>query len=77
FLESPQGLIRIAVSRSLHGRCHQPIPGFLEQSPDVNVQLISNVGASDFFCPSGAVSHNGCANDTSCEAEALNRPAAR
>ena len=77
FLESPQGLIRIAVSRSLHGRCHQPIPWFLAQSPDVNVQLISNVGASDFFCPSGAVSHNGCANDTSCEAEALNRPAAR
>lgn len=52
FLESPQGLIRIAVPRSLYGRCHQLIPGFLEQYPDVNVQLISNEGALDFIAES-------------------------
>lgn len=55
FFESPQGLIRIAVPRSLLGRCHQLIPGFLKQYPDVDVQFISNVGALGFVRPSGAM----------------------
>lgn len=49
FLQNPQGLIRIAVPRSLYGTCHQLIPEFLERYPDVNVQLISNEGGLDFI----------------------------
>lgn len=52
FLESPQGLIHIAVPRSLYGTCHQLIPEFLERYPGVNVQLISNEGALDFIAES-------------------------
>lgn len=51
-LENPQGLIRIAVPRSLYGTCHQLIPEFLECYPDVNVQLISNEGSLDFIAES-------------------------
>lgn len=49
FLESPQGLIRVAVPRSLYVICHQLVPEFLERYPSVNVQLISNEGEFDFI----------------------------
>ncbi|WP_313731729.1 LysR family transcriptional regulator [Pseudomonas sp.] len=52
FLESPQGLIRIAVPRSLYGTCHQLIPEFLKRYPDVNVQLISDEGTLDYIAES-------------------------
>ncbi|MFG0409033.1 LysR family transcriptional regulator [Pseudomonas sp. FYR_11] len=52
FHESPQGLIRIAVPRSLHGTCHQLIPEFLERYPGVNVQFISSDGNLDFIAES-------------------------
>ncbi|MEN8641276.1 LysR family transcriptional regulator [Pseudomonas sichuanensis] len=52
FLETPQGLIRIAVPRSLYGACHQLVPEFLERYPSVNVQLISDEGWSDFIAES-------------------------
>lgn len=49
FLESPQGLIRVVVPRSLYLVCHQLVPEFLERYPGVNVQLISNDGGVDFI----------------------------
>jgi len=52
FLESPQGLIRIAVPRSLHATCHQLIPEFLERYPGVNVQLISSERSLDLIAES-------------------------
>jgi DNA-binding transcriptional LysR family regulator len=52
FLEAPQGLIRIAVPRSLYAACNQLVPEFLYRYPGVNVQLISNEGALDFIAES-------------------------
>ncbi|HDS1737940.1 LysR family transcriptional regulator [Pseudomonas sp. BP8] len=49
FLEKPQGLIRIAVNRSLYGVCSQVIPGFLQQYAGVNVKLVACDGGFDFI----------------------------
>ncbi|MBK5004972.1 LysR family transcriptional regulator [Pseudomonas sp. S60] len=49
FLETPQGLIRVVVPRSLYSMCHQLVPEFLQRYPGLNVQLISKDGAVDFI----------------------------